>query len=101
MKSVLGIGDTTSLYCTLNTTSSTLDENSRVDIDRLSTTATGLATSLSSIGVSEINIQLAATRSYVSQMSNQELDELLIQLDERENTLSIEGQKVKTIGKKI
>ena len=101
MKSVIGMGDTTSLYCTFNTTSSTLDENTIVDIDKLSTTATGIATTLSSMGVNEINIQLAATRSYVSQMSNQELDKLLIQLDERENTLFSENQKVKTLGRKL
>lgn len=101
MRTNFGLGDTTSLYCGVNTTSSTIDSDSRIDIDKLSTTATGIGTTLSATGVNDIHIQLAATRNYVSQMSIEEIDTLLLQLDDREEfILEEENVKVKTIGSK-
>jgi hypothetical protein len=44
---------------------------------------------------------MSATRDYVSSMSIQEIDQLLIQIDERENQIidvSEEAPKVKTLG---
>lgn len=95
----IGLGDTTTLY---STTLSTVDSDNKVRVDRLSTTATSIGTTLSASGVDDIHIQLNATRNYVSQMSTEEIDNLLNELDERE--LSIENKeenvKVKTIGTK-
>lgn len=96
----IGIGGTTTLY---STTLSTMDSDVRVNLDRVSTTATAVGTTLASAGVDNINIQLTATRNYVSQMSVQEIDTLLEELDQRENyieTLKEDNVKIKTIGTK-
>ena len=99
-----GLLETTSLYCITGTTSSTIDrEKLPIDYDNLSTIATSVATTLSVGGVNNINIQLESTRNYVSQMSVQELDDILVSIEERENNIidnANESVKVKTLGSK-
>lgn len=83
------------------TTTSVVDREGRVDRDALTTTATSASTTLSTSGVNQVNIQLQATRDYISQMSEEELNTMLLQMDEREQDILNavdEVSKVKKIG---
>lgn len=91
---------TTTLGCT---TTSVIDNEGHVDKDALTTTATSASTTLTANGVDQVNIQLQSTRDYISQMSEEELNTLLFQIDEREMDVLVavdEVSKVKKLGSK-
>ena len=61
-----------------------------------------VTTATSSIGP-DINIKVNATRNYVSSMSIQEIDQLLLEIDQQESDIAldnIDAPKVKTLEKK-
>lgn len=126
----LGFGDSTTLVCLGTTTTELLaDSYDKVNFGDL-TTLVSLQTSLTeSIAdasgdinkntveslftttvstattsmAPDINVRLDATRDYVSSMSVQEIDQMLVELDEQENKILNavdETAKVKTLGSK-
>ena len=98
----LSFSDTTTLACLGTSTTETFsDRNGNIDKGTLeSLLTTSVTTATSSIGL-DVNIRLDATRDYVSSMSVQEIDQMLVELDEQENEILNtvdETAKVKTIG---
>ena len=100
----LSFSDTTTLVCLGTSTTETFsDINGNIDKGTLkSLLTTSVTTATSSIGP-DVNVRLDATRDYVSSMSIQEIDQMLIELDNHEReilTAVDEPLKVKTIGSK-
>lgn len=100
----LSFVDTTTLAALGTSTIETFsDNNGKVDSGTLETLlTTSVTTATSSIGP-DVNIRLDATRDYVSSMSVQEIDQMLIELDNQEKEIVLmvdEPVKVKTIGSK-
>ena len=100
----LYFSDTTTLACLGTSTTETFcDSNGNIDKGTLeSLLTTSVTTATSSIGP-DVNIRLDATRDYVSSMSVQEIDQMLIELDNQEKEIALmvdEPVKVKTIGSK-
>lgn len=102
---VLDTVDTTTLCCLSSTTTGIAKGDIEVNPSALSTTASTASTSLTSMPVN-VDIQIGATRDYVSAMSVQEIDEMISMIDEKEaimlneNDSIIIGEpvKVKTLG---
>lgn len=86
--------------CTLGTTTTTTcDDGIRISGDSLATTLTAsISTASTSNADILIGVHAAAARDYVASMSTQELDDLISQIDEREEVMNKETPKVKKLG---
>lgn len=103
----LSFHDTTTIVCLGTSVTETLsDRNGYIDKGTLKsvfTTSVTTATSSISSKSPNINVRLDATRDYVSSMSIQEIDKMLVEIDEYEQQIlnAVENtEKVKTIGTK-
>ena len=73
---------------TLGTTTSTLcDGEVKVSSDDIATTLTTTITSATTNGGPIVEVHAAAARDYVSSMSVEEIDDLLLEIDEREASI--------------
>lgn len=101
----LGFSDSTTLVC-LGTTSTELfsDRDGNIDKNTVETLFTTTVSTVTTSIAPDTNARLDATRDYVSSMSVQEIDQMLLELDEKEieilNAVD-ETAKVKTLGSKI
>lgn len=83
------------------TTSISSNDGIHISNDDLATTLTSSITTASTSGGPEVHVHAEAARDYVTSMSVEERDDLLLQLDERIAELSyseVEQPKVKKIG---
>lgn len=87
---------------TLGTTTSISSNNGiHISNDDLATTLTSSITTATTSGGPEVHVHAAAARDYVTSMSVEEREDLLLQLDERIVELSaseVETPKVKSLG---
>ena len=104
--------DTTTLCCVGSTTTGIIKGDIEISPSALSTTASTAATALTSIPIN-IDVQIGATRDYVSAMSVEQIDNMIAMIDEKEaimlnepDSITIEEPvidnhvKVKTLGSK-
>ena len=103
----LSFSDTTTLVCLGTSTTETFsDRNGNIDKDTLEslfTTSVTTATSSMAGESPDVVVRLDATRDYVSSMSIQEIDQMLLELDNHEKEILAavdETAKVKAIGSK-
>ena len=93
----------TSLELILSSAITSISSNNGIHIsnDDLATTLTSSITTATTSGGPEVHVHAAAARDYVTSMSVEERDDLLLQLDERIAELSFEENekpKVKSLG---
>ena len=95
---VLDLGDLITLG---TTTTTTCDDGFHISNDEIATTLTSSITTASVNSGPVVNIHTAAARNYVSSMQAEEVDELLLQIDDKIAELSFEQDntpKVKSLG---
>lgn len=96
---VLDLSDLITLGTTTTTTCG--DDGIRISTDDIATTLTSSMTTASVNNGPVVNIHTAAARNYVSSMQVEEVDELLLQIDDKIAELSFEqdnASKVKSLG---
>ena len=87
-----------STLCTLGTTTTiACDDEIRISSDTLMTTLTSSTTTATMSDGPFISVYAESARNYVSSMSDNELDDLIAQIDEKIDTLD-NNAKVKSIG---
>ena len=85
---------------TLGTTTTTLSDGFRVSNDDIATTLATSITSASNNNGTILEIRAASAREYVSSMSVEEIDDMLLEIEKKEISLENNGgkNKVKQIG---
>jgi len=83
----------------LGSTTSTTNDGAHISNDEIATTLSTTVSTASTSGSVKIEVHAEAARDYVSTMSVEEIDKLLLEIDEQEVVLNSAGdQKVKKIG---
>lgn len=81
----------------LGTTTTTTNDGVHISNDEIATTLTSTISTASTSGGFTVEVHAEAARDYVSSMSVEEIDQLLLDIEEQESKL-VESPKVKKIG---
>ena len=85
----------------LGSTTTSTNDGVRISNEEIATTLTSTISTATTSGGINIEVHAAAARDYVSSMSVEEIDQLLLDIDEQESKLGlVESPKVKQLGKK-
>ena len=83
----------------LGTTTTTTNDGVHISNDDIATTLTSTISTASTSGGFTVEVHAEAARNYVSSMSIEEIDQLLLDIDEQESKLDVEEMpKVKQLG---
>ena len=83
----------------LGTTTTTTNDGVHISNDDIATTLTSTISTESTSGGFTVEVHAEAARNYVSSMSIEEIDQLLLDIDEQESKLDVEEMpKVKQLG---
>ena len=83
----------------LGTTTTTTNDGVHISNDDIATTLTSTISTASTSGGFKVEVHAAAARDYVSSMSVEEIDQLLLDIDEQESKLElVDTPKVKQLG---
>ena len=85
----------------LGTTTTSTNDGIRISNEEIATTLTSTISTATTSGGINIEVHAAAARDYVSSMSIEEIDQLLLEIDEQESKLElVDSPKVKQLGMK-
>ena len=85
----------------LGTTTTTTNDGIHISNEEIATTLTSTISTASTSGGLTVQVHAETARDYVSSMSDSEIDQLLLDIEEQEAKLEIiEAPKVKQIGRK-
>ena len=85
----------------LGTTTTSTNDGIRISNEEIATTLTSTISTATTSGGINIEVHAAAARDYVSSMSVEEIDQLLLEIDEQESKLElVDSPKVKQLGMK-
>ncbi|MBQ7105504.1 MAG: hypothetical protein IJN90_06570 [Bacilli bacterium] len=79
----------------LGTTTTSTNDGIYISNDDIATTLTSTISTATTSGGPIIEVHAAAARDYVSSMSVEEIDTMLMQIEEKEMELSFDGDNVK------
>ena len=83
----------------LGTTTTTTNDGVHISNDDIATTLTSTISTASTSGGFTVEVHAEAARNYVSSMSIEEIDQLLLDIDEQASKLDVEDMpKVKQLG---
>ena len=85
----------------LGSTTTSTNDGVRISNEEIATTLTSTISTATTSGGINIEVHAATARDYVSSMSVEEIDQLLLDIDEQESKLElVESPKVKQLSKK-
>jgi hypothetical protein len=85
----------------LGTTTTSTNDGIRISNEEIATTLTSTISTATTSGGINVEVHAAAARDYVSSMSVEEIDQLLLEIDEQESKLElVDSPKVKQLGMK-
>ncbi|MBE6150296.1 MAG: hypothetical protein E7162_00555 [Firmicutes bacterium] len=83
----------------LGTTTTTTNDGVHISNDDIATTLTSTISTASTSGGFTVEVHAESARNYVSSMSVEEIDQLLLDIDEQESKLGfVDTPKVKQLG---
>ena len=83
----------------LGTTTTSTNDGIHISNEEIATTLTSTISTASTSGGFTVEVHAEAARNYVSSMSIEEIDQLLLDIDEQESKLDVEDMpKVKQLG---
>lgn len=85
----------------LGTTTTSTNDGIHISNEEIATTLTSTISTATTSGGINVEVHAAAARDYVSSMSVEEIDQLLLEIDEQESKLElVDSPKVKQLGMK-
>lgn len=85
----------------LGTTTTSTNDGIHISNEEIATTLTSTISTATTSGGINVEVHAAAARDYVSSMSVEEIDQLLLEIDEQEIKLElVDSPKVKQLGMK-
>ena len=85
----------------LGTTTTSTNDGIHISNEEIATTLTSTISTATTSGGFNVEVHAAAARDYVSSMSVEEIDQLLLEIDEQESKLElVDSPKVKQLGMK-
>ena len=83
------------------TTTTSTNDGIHISNEEIATTLTSTISTATTSGGINVEVHAAAARDYVSSMSVEEIDQLLLEIDEQESKLElVDSPKVKQLGMK-